>query len=292
MKNKYIFILGGAIIALSFTKISTESEISKFASTKSHLFSSGPPTGKTGAPGESNCTDCHSGTVQSGTGINQVMLINSSQQIVSEYTPGETYSVTVTTETAAKKGFQISARILSDNSKAGSSTGIATNTEMKSANNQEYIGHVSASNTSQSGWTFNWTAPATNVGDVRFYLAANTTNNSSTSAGDVIRISQHTFPVVSGASIVENDDFKNLEIAYKGINNSLSFNFNLQENNAVYMNLVDLSGKSILSKRFSDLNIGKNHQDVFLSKDLKDGIYIVHFFVDNKSTSKKIFINK
>ena len=40
------------------------------------LDANGPGGGKTGAPGEQNCTSCHSGAAQNGTSENQLLVNN------------------------------------------------------------------------------------------------------------------------------------------------------------------------------------------------------------------------
>lgn len=295
MKKNYFFILLGAatIGGLAFTNMSKEIKIGKYAASNSHKNASGPPSGKTGAPGESNCTDCHSGAVQDGTGINQVAMLDANQNMVTEYTPGQTYTIAIATETASKRGFQISPRILSSNAQAGTSTGIALVSSVQTANNKQYINHNSTSNTSASGWLFTWLAPATDVGDVRFYLATNVTNNNGSSNGDIIRTSQHTFAAAaSSASVKEETKMVNLAVGFVKHNNALELNYSSLQAGSAYLNLVDMSGKSVHTTKINTVNVGENHETIFLSSDLNEGIYIVNFFVNNNSVSKKIMITK
>jgi hypothetical protein len=290
-KNYYFIMLTLTTIAsLAFTKISNKVEISKFSYKNSHIRSTGAPAGKSGAPGESNCTDCHSGTVQDGAGINELALINLSQEIVTEYTPGETYTVAITTEAAAKRGFQVSPRILSDNTKAGTSVGITGSSALITENNLEYITHTSFSNTSSSGWLFTWTAPATDVGDIRFYYAANISNNNNTSSGDLIRTSQHTFSAESTSSIYKKQKDLNFSVGYLKESSSLVLNYSTLNAGSAFVNIIDMSGKSVFTKRLDDVKIGSNEALILLPKNLQDGVYVVNFFVNNNSTSKKIMI--
>jgi hypothetical protein len=296
MKKNYFFLLltASTIGGLAFTKISNTEEISKFSKNNSHLKNgSGAPTGKSGAPGESNCTDCHSGSVQSGDGINELFLMNSNFQPVTEYVPGETYQVALSTATATKRGFQVSPRIVSSNAKAGTSVGIIGSSNVLSANSQDYITHTSLSNAAASGWAFTWTAPATDVGDVTFYYAANITNANGASSGDVIRTSQHTFSATQEVNSIEENK-KNLELSVGFVkdNSSLLLNYSTLQAGSAFVNIIDMSGKSVFTKRFDNVKIGSNEEQIFLSKDLKEGVYVVNFFVNNNSISKKIMISK
>ena len=74
-----------------------------FLSTQSAFaYSSGPPIGKAGEPGGSDCTDCHTGVVNSGPGI-------LSLSTPPAYQAGMTYEIAVTLEEtdAARWGFEL-----------------------------------------------------------------------------------------------------------------------------------------------------------------------------------------
>lgn len=298
MKKNYILMLvtASAIGGLAFTKMTKNISISENAYKNSHLRnSSGGQAGNSGAPGETNCTSCHSGTVQSGTGFNNIILIDQgTQQPVTNYTPGTTYSVAVTLATpAAKNGFQVSPRIVSNNAQAGTSVGVPTVSSVSSSGGKQYINHNSQSNTSQSGWIFTWTAPATNVGDVRFYMSSNVTNSNNSSNGDVIRTSQHTFSPVAGVGVSSiKADEAIFAVGFNQAKNSLKLDFNVKENASFFLNLVDLNGKSVMSKKLTDVKIGDNSQEISLPQELNAGIYVVHFFENNNSYSKKVYIGK
>lgn len=298
MNKNYILMLVtvSAIGGLAFTKMTKSISISESAYKNSHLRNaSGAPSGMTVAPGESNCTSCHSGSVQSGTGFNNLILIDQGTQLpVTQYTPGTTYSVAITLATPApKNGFQVSPRIVSNNTQAGTSVGVPTVSSVASSGGKQYINHTSQSNTSQSGWIFTWTAPATNVGDVRFYMSSNVTNNNFSTSGDVIRTSQHTFSAVSGAGISSNKaDEAIFSVGFNQAKNALKLDFNVKENASFFLNLVDLNGKSVMSKKLTDVKIGDNSQEISLPQELNAGIYVVHFFENNNSYSKKVYIGK
>src|SRR2546423_12465768 len=84
------------------------------ANPRARAFSSGPPAGYTHAPGELDCSDCHTTPAQSAGTIS----LNAPQH----YTPGETYDITVTHDThdptRVRWGFELTALDSSDQ-KAG-----------------------------------------------------------------------------------------------------------------------------------------------------------------------------
>ncbi|HEY6229846.1 MAG TPA: PQQ-dependent sugar dehydrogenase [Pyrinomonadaceae bacterium] len=156
-----------------------------------HAFSAGPPAGYTAAPGEEPeaCAECHVPT-DAGTGH---LTITAPQT----YVPGQTYSITVThtnaDPTRLRWGFELTALDTSDE-KAGtllnadSFTQVLNNAGPNSA--RQYIEHTAAGTFigQQNGasWTFNWTAPPTDIGIVTFYAAGNQANNDGNTSGDYI----------------------------------------------------------------------------------------------------------
>jgi len=149
--------------------------------------STGPPAGVTGAPGELTCTSCHTGPENTG---------QFSIEAPASYVPGQTISITVrhtSSDTRSKIwGFQLTA-LTSSAEKAGSlqnpgSLGVLNNDGPGSA--RQYIQHTLESNfsgqTGGASWTFNWVAPATDVGPVTLYAAGNQGNNNGVNTGDQI----------------------------------------------------------------------------------------------------------
>jgi hypothetical protein len=240
MKKNHVFLglLAGSIGLLSFNSIKQNNTVNNY-----HLNAAGSPGGKTGAPGDQTCTQCHSGNVQSGTGFQTVELTNAAGNMVTSYNPGETYSVTVEMLTTnAKNGFEIVA-LTPSNAQAGSvAVTNATTTKTVTFGSKTRITQKSGG-TGLNNWSFAWTAPATNVGNVTFYLATNETNSNSGDSGDAIRTSQHVFG--STAGIEENTAKVNINLGYTQATNSLTIDLTSQLNGEAAINLVDLSGKTV-----------------------------------------------
>jgi len=168
-----------------------------------HAFSAGPPAGYTGAPGEEPeaCAECHV-PPDAGTGK---IAITAPQT----YVPGQTYPITVThtnaDPTRLRWGFELTVLDTASDEKAGELqstnglTQILNNAGPGSA--RQYIEHTAAGTFvgQQNGasWTFNWTAPAVDVGPVTFYAAGNQANNDGNTSGDNI---YKTFVAVAPAS--------------------------------------------------------------------------------------------
>lgn len=172
--------------------------------------SGGAPSGYTGAPGEGNCTNCHSGTVNSGSGSVSISIAGNP----STYVPGQAYDVTVYVRDplANKFGFQATAVRNSNNQGAGTmSAGSFNQISVSSSGGKSYANHNTSPGIVQFGrrWTFVWTAPAAGTGAVTIYAAGNVANNDRSTSGDEIYTNNLTIneavtstpPVISSSTV-------------------------------------------------------------------------------------------
>jgi hypothetical protein len=250
--------------------------------------SGGSTAGRTGAPGESNCTACHSGTALDGANENLLTLLDGTNPVTT-YTPGQQYTVALSmSSNPLKRGFQATA-LTSANTMAGTFTGQTGNTSINGTA-KKYANHTSSSNTSSTlSWTWNWTAPAAGSGNITFYVATNKTNNNGNDNGDVIYLSQHVFSEASSAGIKENKT-ESIQIYFDGNSNSLHANFDALSVSATSLKLIDISGKVIYNTTLGASDIGKNTREIQLNKSLKAGTYIATLEIGRKVYSKKIVI--
>ncbi len=155
-----------------------------FISLKSHTGdknSGQAPIGRTGAPGESTCAGCHSGGSYSGQ-----IVFELGDGTITEYTPGETYTISFTADyNAPRYGFSITS--LNENDQPAGDFTVLNNDNTSKAvggNNRQYIGHKNAND--NNVWEFEWTAPATDVGNITFYYVINAANADGLGGGDYI----------------------------------------------------------------------------------------------------------
>lgn len=293
MTKNYMFAGGLLLIGtcLAWQKDTIGSKQEKFAHNK--LYASGAPAGRTGAPGEANCTSCHFGTVQSGNSENLVM-ISQNADVVTGYNVGETYQVTVTTASMVpKRGFQMTV-LDGSNQMAGNFTSINGGVSIISgAAGKKYANQTGAgTNTSNfPAWTFEWTAPATDVGPVTFYVATNKTNSNGNDSGDQIFTSQH--PIGSTASAEElKKSVKDFTAGFSAGNSMLYLQYSSAIVGESTVNIVDLSGKSILTTQLLATQIGLNKQSIRIPDYVRPGMYFVHFFVDNHPMSQSFLVER
>ncbi len=158
-----------------------------FAAPDASGYSGGPPNGRTGAPGEGTCHDCHSSfALNSGDGafiINGPLFFDADQ----------TYVITVTLEDPdqTRWGFELTPLDVGtititdpDHTQLGTAGG---NSYVKQTGAGTYPGTAGP-----TSWTFEWTAPSDPPTSVTFYAAGNAANNNGGTSGDYIYTAAHT----------------------------------------------------------------------------------------------------
>lgn len=205
--------------------------------------SGGPPPNHTGAPGQSNCTSCHGGTVNSGSATRS-LVFNGNPNLTS-YTPGQTYTAVLTINQTGigTFGFQMISRN-ANNTNVG--TFIATNVNETQVSNgyfQHNSGGITAATTGSKSWTFSWTAPATGTGTVSFYVATNAADGTGGTSGDAIYTNVFTLteaaaaPSVNAATVTQSAVCRGGSIT---VNFTTSASFNA--GNVFSVQLSDASG--------------------------------------------------
>ena len=290
---KKVFFFAGSILSISIlTAFNSKKsgDISTYTKTEFHNKNSGGAgAGRTGAPGEQTCTACHSGTAQDGSNVNLITLLQGATP-VNSYVPGSTYTVALSMSTAAtKKGFQ--ATVLDETGNMAGNFTAGLNTQVNGTT-RKYANHTSTSNTSSTSlWGWTWVAPASNVGDVTFYVATNEANNNGNNNGDVIYLSQHIFSSQSGAGIEEDELDNNFTAGYSSSKNSVVISCNTLVSGVMSMNLFDMNGKLIYSQNLGQSIPGQVKENVQLPTAIESGMYVVNFFIDNKAYSSNIYID-
>ena len=199
-------------------------------------YLSGLDAGVAGVPEEDSCTDCHSGPPGSGSAT-----VTFPGTLT--YTPGAKQHLVVNIADSAQKrwGFQLTARQANSSStQAGTFTPgadgytqlVCTQTNFRSqafgnacATNGmalEYIEHTLAGSrlgtTGGVTFEFDWTPPATDVGNLVVYVAALAANGDGTSHGDHTYLARYTLtspsvspptvPAISSAGVVNAASFQ------------------------------------------------------------------------------------
>ena len=294
MKNQYISI-AIALAAVAFLSIqeSKDQTIEAYNAEMEKLkFVNGAPEARTGAPDESNCTECHFGTTNDGTTLNNLEVFDGVTP-VSNYTPGMSYDVSLSlTFGDVKEGFQATVLDDANNTMAGSFPGTGgVGTQITSGKDREYANHmVSSSLEGNVAWIWEWDAPLFDMGPITFYVATNLADGTGNTIGDAIYLSQHTFG--STASLDEIENSYNFKAGYAAATNVLTIDFEVLSVGRMSVNITDLSGKSVYSDDLGQSVIGENTELIDLPTSMNSGIYVVNFFIGNTPMSGKILVQK
>ncbi len=146
-------------------------------------FSSNPPNGNTGAPGDGLCTGCHSPNLSIDGNVTITGL-------PAEVEPGQSYNLTITSTytqgNAVRTGFQLVA-LDENNNNIGSFSNAGPNVDFESGGGRTYAEHRPAQffgSGNSVDFTFTWTAPnQPTTENITFYVASLLANGSG-SSGD------------------------------------------------------------------------------------------------------------
>ena len=205
-------------------------------------YSSGPPDGVTGAPGQGTCVQCHTSfPLNSGNGAFSISGPD-------EYESGQVYPITVTLQDPGQQrwGFEITPL-----DKGTIQITDATNTQSSFSGGNRYVKHTSTGthdNTPDgpTSWTFNWTAPSIDEGEVTFYAAGNASNSGDGNNGDYIYTAQFvTQPSTALTPRVEPLDFALLSVTPNPFNPSAEIRYRLDTEGEARLEVYDLGGRLV-----------------------------------------------
>jgi hypothetical protein len=232
------------------------------------LRPNGSPGNYTGSPGDGrDCTDCHDNNVN----YNLIPTINTSIPVTG-YVLGQTYSIEVLTSSSGANGwgFELTAE------KAGGTT-VGTYNLTSATGAPKIItsgGSVTHTNNASNSWSFNWTAPSVDEGDITFYaavLAANGSNDQVITTSKTVSVSTLSIDEKNSLTF---DIFPNPSRDYLNIKlpNEISEGS---------VEIFDFSGKSVINAKVDRFDNTLN------INTLSSGMYILRLSSEEKSGIKK-----
>jgi len=242
----------------------------------------------TGSPGENACNQagCHSTyALNSGTGsvkITAPTLTNWS------YTPGQTYAITVTVSQTNLKLFGLGFEALqSTGANAGTLTA-GTGTVLKSGtisgNSRTSVTHAlnGGSGTGSHAFTFNWKAPATDIGKITFYCAGNATNSSNSESGDYIYTTSQVVTSPSTVGILEQHEFaKQMNVYPNPATNQLQIMNESNSFTTMNVSILDLKGALIRQQQSITTN------ELIALDNINAGVYLLKIESEGKTAFKQ-----
>lgn len=253
-------------------------------------FSSNPPNGRSGAPGDGLCTDCHS--PGNPLGLDGELILTGFPTAVA---PGQTYSISVVVRNdngiAQRNGFQAVILDESNNNIGDITTSGGNPTTETSGNGREYVEHNPAIDFADNEveWTFDWTAPDGNVGEeVTLYIASIVGNGGSGNSNDLFL--QDNFTTIIDEAVATDDlegiakinvfpnparDFFTLELE-----GPISENVNIR--------LMSATGQLVYVQK--DLSLTSKTE--IPVANLADGIYFLQINGETATTVRRVVVAK
>lgn len=252
--------------------------------------------GRTGSPGESTCTGCHTGSpLNDGTG--SVVISSPDLGTTWEYMTGDTYTINVTVSRLGNPLFGFGFESLTGTTPAqNAGTLLVTNssTHILSATvstvSRKNMVHTFNGGVAQDSktFTFKWIAPTTNVGNVTFYCTGNAADASTTKFGDHIYSTTQVVTPAFGAGISDNPVTKgDFSVFPNPASENIFVNYNCPLGQQVDFTLLTLDGKSVGAPFTFDGTGAATTSALNLPSDLAKGVYLLRM-----ETASEIRIHK
>jgi hypothetical protein len=265
-----------------------------------------PLAGNTGSPADNGRTcattpGCHTGASTINGSLISLQSLTSTN-LSNGYASSTVYNIAVNLSAFNnnKNGFSLSV-LNNTNTQAGKLEAVGTSTALDSLNGIYYISHKN--NTSGTvSWNFKWTSPATSVGQVKFYIAANKANNDADTTGDAIGTAIYSVSPSAGLAFVSGSsggtgievlsaDENGIDIFPNPISNRISFSYSVEGNKNVSAALYNLNGQMIQEFFNEEKNAGEHNESFNINSEMAMGLYLVQVRMDDKVFFKKVMVN-
>jgi hypothetical protein len=248
--------------------------------------------GYTGSPGEVTCNSsgCHTGTTTNTGGGS--LTIDIPGMTNWQYVPGQTYTVNATVAETGRSLFGLGFEILKSNGDNAGTLAAGSGNQIKTKSvsgfTRKNIVHTLNGGASANShtFTFTWTAPATDVGDVTIYFAGNAANSNNDESGDHIYTTSQVLSVAP-VGIEEVLDLIDLNVYPNPFVENIRIDYALQSSGWLKADLYDVNGRLIRTLSNSNQGAG-NHT---ISEDLSGlskGQYVLHMSLNGRVISTEI----
>lgn len=238
-----------------------------------------PPTGRTGAPGETTCAEstCHSG----GGFIGSVSLSGIPDTVIS----GQSYIATLTnTSNAVRAGFELTC-LDGSNAMCGSLVATAGVSIGSGSGGRKYARQSSPKTLSNgsTSWNFTWKAPAQPTSDsARFYFVSLCANGNGNKTGDNVLMA--TKKVVFQILTPTNEPGKTAAVSVYPTLVEKILHVDLLESTGGKLTILDMQGKQLITvstlEARNEVNVG----------DLRAGSYIAVVKTAGKTATRKFVV--
>lgn len=249
--------------------------------------------GKTGAPGENTCSECHGGGSSAASSIS----ISSTPSFTNnEYIPGTTYTMQITVSASGFNNFGFGCEILTpSNTNAGTMQIQGPGVKFLNAGAKKNAVHTTKKNGVGSvNFGFQWVAPQS--GQATIYVAANAVNNNGQTSGD-FPLAPVSLALTAGTPIDpvgleelnQTDDFL-VNVFPNPVSDFFHINFSLKEQQQIEVVLFDLNGKHVQDLLANAFFQAGNHSKILNAKGISSGAYFLRINGNGTKLSQKLVI--
>jgi len=247
--------------------------------------------GFTGSPGEGTCAgaSCHN-SFGLNTGPGSVSI--STNIPGNEYTPGTTYQISIKVKQTGQPLFGFGCEVLDSNDQPAGTftvTDAVRTQKLNATNGRPNMTHKlngGASNDS-AVFTFDWTAPASNIGDITFYFTGNAANGNGNNSGDYIYSGSYTITSTSTVGVNEQNEQIFSLSAFSTGDQQLNVRYAMKQSGSVQIALVSMDGRIIRQSSLMKQQAGEQNY-LMPMHDCMNGTYIVYVLADGKPYSRKV----
>ena len=207
--------------------------------------------GRTGSPGELDCTACHNNfALNSGGGS---IALGATNMTGWEYVPGTIYHMTATVARAGNPLFGMGLEALTTtNSNAGTLAITNSSTQIKSftvngVSRKNVVHTLNGGNMANAKtFEFDWTAPNANIGNVTFYYAGVASNaDGEESTGDHVYTGSQVVTPALSTSINEIAPSVEINVYPNPVSDMVKVDYALRGAGRVVITLFDLNGRLV-----------------------------------------------
>ncbi len=243
----------------------------------------------TGAPGEGDCSGCHSGKVVNSDPMGSLQIqVDSSNGF---YEPGKIYSVKVKLKYNGKNrfGFALSTR---HNNSTGFVGTFSSEANSGVFNRIEYVAHAKASidMPNEKTWLFKWQAPEFADKDIHFYAAGVAANADNDNTGDIVYKNQITLKSKASSAIEKLALNSNVISVYPIPAQNNIWLKNVSYNQIEEAELIDIKGNHVKKYDKQDFTDEGQNARMLLGSEIPAGTYFLCIKQQSKVSYAKLLL--
>ncbi len=252
--------------------------------------------GRTGSPGELDCTACHNNfALNSGGGS---IVLGSTNMAAWEYVPGTVYHMTATVARSGNPLFGMGLEALTaTNTNAGTLTITNSSTQIKSftvngVSRKNVVHTLNGGNTPDAKtFEFDWTAPNTNIGNVTFYYAGVASNaDGEESTGDHVYTGSQVVTPALSTSILELAPGVEINVYPNPVTDMVKVDYALRDAERVAITLYDLNGR-VVEQLISATRQPGRHTEMIGGLDrFASGSYLLRAQLGDRTLERRVQI--